>query len=96
VDPVPKEIIDIYRDVTLAIDITFVNKTPFFITVARGIKFGTVEALLNRQIQTIGASLKKVVNLYQKRGFRVVTILADNEFEPLRQWFPHFEHMCCR
>jgi hypothetical protein len=89
VDPVPKEIIDIYRDVTLAIDITFVNKTPFFITIAWGIKFGTVEALLNQQVQTIGASLKKVVSLYRKRGFRVVTILADNEFEPLRQWFPH-------
>jgi hypothetical protein len=34
IDPMPNEIMEIYRDVTLAIDITFVNKVPFFITVA--------------------------------------------------------------
>jgi hypothetical protein len=89
VDPVPTERVDIYRDVTLAINITFVNKTLIFITVTPGIKFGTVEALLNRQIHTVGVSLKKVVNLYRKRGFRMVSILANNEFEPLRQWFPY-------
>jgi hypothetical protein len=32
--------------------------------------------------------LKKVINLYVKRGFRVTAILADNEFEALRQWYP--------
>jgi hypothetical protein len=54
---------DIYHDVTIAIDITFVNKLPFFITIARGFKFGTVEALLNCQVNTVRDSLKKVINL---------------------------------
>jgi hypothetical protein len=30
IDPVPREIIEIYREVTIAINITFVNKVPFF------------------------------------------------------------------
>jgi hypothetical protein len=88
IDPMPSEIMEIYHDVTLAIDITFVNKVPFFITVARGIKFGTIEVLTNRQTQTVRDCLKKVVRLYMARGFHVTTILADNEFKPLRQWYP--------
>jgi hypothetical protein len=53
VDPKPREILNIYRDVTIAIDITLLNKVPFFITVSRSIKFGTVEVLLNRQVKTV-------------------------------------------
>jgi hypothetical protein len=55
---------------------------------ACGIQFGTIEALTNRQILTVRDCLKKVVRLYVMRGFRVSSILADNEFEPLRQWYP--------
>jgi hypothetical protein len=88
IDPVPIEIMEIYREVTIAIDITFVNKVPFFVTIACGIKFGTIEALANRQIPTVRDCLKKVIRLYVARGFIVTTILADNEFEPLRQWYP--------
>jgi hypothetical protein len=47
VDPVPNEIIEICCEVTIAIDITFVNKVPFFVTITRNIKFGTMEALVN-------------------------------------------------
>jgi hypothetical protein len=47
------EILNIYRDVMIAIDITFVNQVPFFIAVSRGIKFGTVEMLLNPQVKTV-------------------------------------------
>jgi hypothetical protein len=85
---VPREIIEIYREVTIAIDITFANKVPFFVTMAPGIQFGTIEALTNRQILSVRDCLKKVVSLYVMRGFRVSSILADNEFEPLRQWYP--------
>jgi hypothetical protein len=50
---VPNEIIEIYCKVTVAIDITFVNKVPFFVTVACDIKFGIIEAIVNWQIQTV-------------------------------------------
>jgi hypothetical protein len=80
VDPVPNEIIDIYWDVTVAIDITFVNKVPFFITIARGLKFRTVEALSNRQVKTVKELLKKVINLYVKRVFGLSLSLPTTNF----------------
>jgi hypothetical protein len=87
-DAVPAEILELHDKMTLAIDIMFVNKIAFFVTTCREIKFGTVEALPNRRITTVKDCLKKVVDLYHSRGLIVGMILADNEFEPLRPWFP--------
>jgi hypothetical protein len=78
IDPVPKEIVEIYCEVTIALDITFVNKVPFSVAMACGIKFGTIEALANQQIQTVRDCLKKVARLYVMRGFSMTSILADN------------------
>ena len=57
-------------------------------TTYRELKFGTVEALMNRQVSTIRDCLKRVITLYQSRGFTVGSIMADSEFEPLRPWYP--------
>ena len=66
----------------------FVNKIPFLVTISHGMKFGTVEALNNRQITTVADKLKTVINLYSHRGFSVDVITADQEFEPLHPWYP--------
>jgi hypothetical protein len=88
VNPILQEILTIYRDVMISIDITFVNKVLFFITVSCSIKFGMVEMILNRQVKTVKKCMDKVALLYIKRGFRITAILADNEFEPLCAWYP--------
>ena len=44
-------------------DIMFVNKIPFLITMSRAIKFITVEALENRRITTISRKLRAVIRL---------------------------------
>jgi hypothetical protein len=46
---VPRGIMANYRDVTLCVDIMFVNKIPFLVTISRNIKFGTAEVLKNRR-----------------------------------------------
>ncbi len=83
VNVVPRDIMDTYHVVTIAIDIMFINAIPFFITVSRSLKFGKVKRLPNRQIQT----LKRVLHLYELRRFQVITILADPEFQPLHATF---------
>ena len=93
VDQVPISIMDIQQSVTLAIDIMFINKVAFFITTSRNLKFGTVEAISNRQVTTIVAKLKSVCQIYHHRGFRVNAILGDPEFEPIRSTFPQLN--CC-
>ena len=93
VDHVPTSIMDVHHAVTLAIDIMFINKVAFLVTTSRNLKFGTVEALSNRQITTIIAKVKSVCQIYHHRGFRVTMILGDPEFEPIRVTFPQLN--CC-
>jgi hypothetical protein len=50
---VPRTIMEGYKNVTLCIDIMFVNKIPFLVTISRGIKFSTVETLTDRKHPTI-------------------------------------------
>ena len=51
--PVPPDILSRHGRITLAIDIMFVNKIPFLVTLSRGLKFITVEDLPNRQEHTV-------------------------------------------
>jgi len=87
-DPVPRDILEKYRDVTLCVDIMFVNKIPFIITISRYIKSITIEVLPNRQVKTLSKILKNVTSMYERRGFLVASVLGDYEFEPLRSDFP--------
>ena len=87
-DGVPPEIMQTHQSIILAIDIMFINKIAFFVTISRNLKFATIEALLNRQIPTIIQRLKSVTALYRHRGFKISAILADNEFEAIRPQFP--------
>ena len=93
VDHVPTSIMEVHHSVTLAIDVMFINKVAFLITTSRNLKFGTVEAISNRQITTVMAKLKSVCQIYHHRGFRINVILGDPEFEPIRPTFPQLN--CC-
>ena len=88
IQPVPPEILKLHKQVTIAIDLMFVNNIPFLVTISRRLRFGTVDALPNRQLKTVQQKLQSVVNMYTHRGFTISSILADGEFEPLRPWFP--------
>jgi hypothetical protein len=81
---VPHTMMEQYRIVTLCIDIMFVNKIVFLVTISRGIKFGTAETLKDRKHPMIMSAIKHVVALYSKRGFRVSDAHTNNEFEPMR------------
>jgi hypothetical protein len=83
-EQIPTSIMERYRDVTLCVDIMFVNKIPFLVTISRHIKFGTVEAIKSRHHKVVLAALKNVKRLYAQRGFRVRYGHVDNEFEPMR------------
>ena len=73
-----------YGEVTLCVDLMYVNKVPLLVTLSRNIKFGTVEAVLDQKEATILRCVKGVVSLYRKAGFKVTTTLMDGEFVPLR------------
>ncbi len=81
---IPKEIMAQYRAVTLCIDIMFINKILFFLSISRNIKFITGTILLNRKATTIIKALKEINGIYRKRGFRITNIMGDSEFDCTR------------
>ena len=58
---VPHSILKLHRDVVLSMDIMFVNKLLFLVTLSHNLCFSTVESLPNCQVGTVTMCLKKVI-----------------------------------
>jgi len=85
--PIPKEMLAMHKDVTLGIDIFFVNKIPFFVTLSCNICFTLATHLADRKLDTIFIAFKKMYNYYLKRGFCITMVMADGEFAALQTLF---------
>ncbi len=81
VSPLPLEIIERYRSLTLCANIMYVNGIPFLLTILRNLKFGTIEAIPNRLEATFIAGLVSMVRVYKQHGFSVSLGLTDGEFD---------------
>ena len=73
-----------YKDVTVAVDIMFVNKVPYLMSTSRHIRFVTAEMIKNVKRETLMTALKQIVNAYKNGGLSVTVVLADNQFECTR------------
>ncbi len=83
---IPKEIHELHKEVTLTIDIFFVNSIPFFVTLSRVLYFTTVMHLPDRSLGQIFKALKGIFYYYLQQGFRVTFIMGDGEFASLEQF----------
>ena len=63
--------------ITLEIDIIFVNNVPFFTTMSQHIRFVTVEDMTDIIKENNSILVGNFVILYNKRGLKIETILAD-------------------
>ena len=81
--PIPDFVIDNYKEVTLCVDILYVNSIPFVTSVSRHIYFTTAEAIQNAQAKTLINCVNRILSIYHKRGLRVTTMIADNQFDCL-------------
>jgi len=82
---VPRAILKLHKYVVLAMDIFFVCGVPFFLTLSRKLDFAAATHLVNRKLETIYAAFKENCAFYAKRGFKVTTVHADGEFEPVKK-----------
>ena len=80
----PDTIIEQYGNVMLSADVMHVNGIPFFVTRSHHIHFGTMDVLPSLQGTDIGVALRRVVNIYARRGFQVTTALMDGAFAGLQ------------
>jgi hypothetical protein len=81
---VPSAILKLHRYVTLAADLFFVNRIPFFLTYSRRICFTAVNHLADRFTKTIFKAYHEIHYFYLKRGFHITTLNVDGEFAPLQ------------
>jgi acetolactate synthase regulatory subunit len=85
---VQREIINLNKNITLTVDIMFVCGLPFMVSISRKIKFTTVGYLPGRKQPILVNLLRKILRLYQHRGFKIETALMDRNFECLRDDTP--------
>ena len=85
---VPKEIRELYKEVTLTIDIIFVSKIPYFVTYSVKICFLWVTHMVNCKAKSIFKALESMHKYYLQRGYHIVFIKANGEFKPLEEWMP--------
>ena len=77
--------------ITLAADVFFVDGTAFLLTVARRMKFVTVEHVPIRTATSLSKYLKRVLEVYGRAGFVVRTIFMDGEIEKIKSLIPTVE-----
>ena len=95
--PIPVSILNAQRNVTLCIDLFYVDGLVFLLTVSRNLQFITVHALKRRSMMTeVLPKLDVVFNTYRARGFRIAAVHADNEFQTLCPVLlrPDHGHVC--
>ncbi len=88
---VPRSLVEQNKVVTMAADVFFVDGMAFLITVPRRIKFITAEYVPVRTATNLSKHLTQVLQVYERAGFRVRTILRDGEFEKVRDLIPRVE-----
>ena len=74
-----------YKDVTLAADIMKVTRIPFLMTISKHIKFGTAGKLVHMNNSHIIKHFKVVIGAHVTSGFRVIIIVADNQFKSIQR-----------
>ena len=74
-----------HGEVTLAIDILFINKILLVLMASHNIHFGTAELIKDMKNNTLVTSIQQVLQAFQAFGFRIKAILADGQFKHIQQ-----------
>ena len=85
---IPRALININQQVTLAVDVMFVNLVLFLVSVSRTINLITIEHAPKRTATKLGNLIQQILQVYARAGFTVRTVLMDIEFEKLKDYVP--------
>ena len=70
--------------VELTVDVMFLNKTPFGISLGKNVKFTTTENVVYSKAATLIKALCIIKSVYTNKNIFIKTLFMDNEFEVLR------------
>ena len=85
---IPRALIDINKQVRLAVDVIFVKSVPFLVSVLRTINLMTIEHAPKRTATKLGDLIQRIIWVHTRAGFIVQTVLMDNESEKLKDHVP--------
>ena len=74
---IPKELLNVNRDIILSIDGISVNSLNFLTTISYGIYYRTATHLSNTGYLEIKEQTNEVISIYEAAGFKVLEIHAD-------------------
>ena len=87
---VPKKSLKPNKGVFLNMDIFFVNKIPFLITLRHKIDFTATSKFTTQTDRDIFKSFWSIYVFYLRRGFKITTVNADGEFAPVWELITEF------
>ena len=73
----------LYRHVTVAANLMFVNRICFLLSISLNIKFITIKHIRSRQAASLATAFLRVKKAYMLRGFTVSKTNMDPGFSPL-------------
>ena len=79
----PKELIEKNQDITLCMDIMFINGMPMLTTIDRAIRFRSMVPLKTRTHEDMYKGIDHILRNYNKAGFQIKTVNCDREFKGL-------------
>ena len=82
---IPRDVYEDMKHVTLCVDFHYVNGVTVFHSISRKIGYRTVSFPTNRSAGSILASLKDIFKVYNARGFKIIEVHADNEFDKIEK-----------
>jgi hypothetical protein len=85
---ISRTIVDVNKQVTLAVDVMFVNLVPFLVSVSRMINLILIEHAPKRTATKLGELIQQILWVYARAGFTVQTVLMDNEFGKIKDHVP--------
>ena len=74
---IPMDLLKLHKEVFLTLDIFFVDKIPFLLTLSQKICFTAVNHLTYRTVLQIFSAFKEIYQYYMHRGFCITTVHSD-------------------
>ena len=74
---IPNELLMEYGNVTISIDLMYINEILFMMTTLCTFHFGTAEMIKNETKSTIIKSLQQIIDTYHGRSFKIKHILGN-------------------
>ena len=82
---ISKQIKEKTKTIELAVDVMFVNKLPFVISIGKYMKFPTIENVLDQKAATLLKSLRSIKNVYTNKNIFITPLYMDKKIEVLRE-----------